>query len=218
MCLWAIIPVKPLRRAKSRLSDVLTSEEREQFNQDMLKRTLEALSTVPDVGKVLVVSSDMSALAMARDYNARTLLEDGHSLLNTALTRATTLAQAYATSGILILPADLPLVNSMDIQSLIHQSGRPPEVIIAPDRHGVGTNALFVSPTGLIRYSFGPNSFQRHLNQGNKQGARVAICDLFSFALDIDTPQDLALYRQHQADFNHPAGITADTLSYLEAK
>jgi 2-phospho-L-lactate/phosphoenolpyruvate guanylyltransferase len=92
MCLWAIVPVKPMRRAKSRLSDVLTSKEREQLNLEMLKKTLFALSMVPEIEKVLVVSSDMSALALARDYNARTLLEDGHSNLNTALTRATTLA------------------------------------------------------------------------------------------------------------------------------
>jgi 2-phospho-L-lactate/phosphoenolpyruvate guanylyltransferase len=218
MCLWAIVPVKPLRRARSRLSNILSSEEREQLNQDMLRNTLQALSMVPDIGKVLVVSSDMAALAMARDYHARTLLEDGHSKLNTALTRATTLAHAYAASGVLVLPADLPWVNPKELQSFLELSQISPEIIIAPDRHGVGTNALYVSPTGLIQYAFGANSFQRHLNQAYQIGARVEIVHSPVFALDIDTPQDLALYRQLKADIDYPAAITAETLSFLEAK
>jgi 2-phospho-L-lactate/phosphoenolpyruvate guanylyltransferase len=218
MCLWAIVPVKPMRRAKSRLSNVLTSEEREQLNIEMLKKTLFALSMVAEIGKVLVVSSDMSALALARDYNARTLLEDGHSSLNTALTRATTLALAYGTSGVLVLPADLPLINIEDLQLFINRCGKPPGIVIAPDRHLMSTNALMVRPTGLIQYLFGANSYQRHLKQANKAGAHVEICDSISFALDIDTPLDLAYYRQLTAEFNRPAGETADTLSFLEAK
>jgi 2-phospho-L-lactate/phosphoenolpyruvate guanylyltransferase len=218
MSLWAIVPVKPLRRAKSRLSDVLSGEEREKLNHDMLKKTLQALSMVSEIGKVLVVSSDMSALALAREYNARTLLEDGHSKLNTALTRATTLALAYGTSGVLVLPADLPLINSKDIQTFLDLRKQPPGIVIAPDRHGISTNALMMNPTGVIQYTFGANSYQRHISQAHKAGAHVEVCNLLAFALDIDTPLDLALYRQLTADFNHPAGETAETLSFLEAK
>jgi 2-phospho-L-lactate/phosphoenolpyruvate guanylyltransferase len=218
MCLWAIVPVKPLRRAKSRLAEVLTCEQREQLNFDMLKRTLKALSEVPEIGKVLVVSSDMSALALARDYNARTLLEDGHTKLNTALTRATTLAQAYATSGTMVIPADLPLINSADIQAFIAMSQHSPEVVIAPDRLNLGTNGLLVSPTGLIQYAFGPSSFQRHSAQAYKVGARVEIYRSTAFALDIDTPYDLAIFRQLEAGIDNLAEINAETTLDMEAK
>jgi 2-phospho-L-lactate/phosphoenolpyruvate guanylyltransferase len=218
MCLWVIVPVKPLRRAKSRLSDILTSEEREQLNCHMLKNTLMALSMVPDIGRVLVVSSDMSALALAREYSARTLLEDGRSKLNTALTRATTLAQAYTSSGVMILSADLPLINSTELQKFILLAQQAPEVIIAPDRHNVGTNAMIVSPSGLIPYAFGANSFQRHLSLAHHAGARVEVYQSPAFELDIDTPQDLALYRQLEAGLDHLVEITAENLSHLEAK
>jgi len=218
MCLWAIVPVRPLRRAKSRLSDILTSKEREQLNFEMLETTLKALSMVPEIGKVLVVSSDMSALALARDYNARTLLEDGHTKLNTALSRATTLARAYAAGSILFLAADLPMITEQDLHSFLALSQDSSEVIIAPDRHGTGTNALYVRPPGLIRFAFGTNSFQRHLNLAKQAGAKIEVVNSPAFALDIDTPQDVVLYNQLKANTHHLMKFSADTLNHLEAK
>ncbi len=118
MSLWAIVPVKPLRRGKSRLAGVLSEEERTLLNQSMLSHTLKVLSEVREIDQTLVVSRDPSALALAREYHARTLLEDGSPQLNTALRRATAVAQAYATQGVLILPADLPLLTPQDVTAL----------------------------------------------------------------------------------------------------
>ena len=69
MSLWAIVPVKPLRRGKSRLAGVLTDEERTFINYSMLKNTLKALRATPEVDHVLVVSRDPSALALAREMD-----------------------------------------------------------------------------------------------------------------------------------------------------
>ena len=44
MSLWAIVPVKPLRRGKSRLAGALTEEERANLNQELLERTLRTLT------------------------------------------------------------------------------------------------------------------------------------------------------------------------------
>ena len=112
MTLWAIVPVKPLRRGKSRLAGTLNEDERTQLNRALLQHSLETLSGVPGVNEVLVVSRDPNALAIAREHGARTVQEDGTPHLNTALKRATVVAQVYATQGVLILPADLPLILS----------------------------------------------------------------------------------------------------------
>jgi 2-phospho-L-lactate guanylyltransferase len=69
----------------------------------------------------------------------------------------------------------------------------PPVVVIVPDRHHLGTNALLVSPVGLIGYDFGPDSFQRHCQRVIEKGARLEICELPSLALDVDLPEDLAM-------------------------
>ncbi len=196
MTLWAIVPVKPLRRGKSRLAGALSEDERTELNRSLLQNTLKTLSELKEVEEVLVISRDPHALTIARNYGARTVREDGQPELNTALKRATVVAQVYATGAVLILPADLPLVKSEDVLALIERAGEPPSVVIAPDRHGTGTNALLISPSGLIEYDFGENSFQRHCQRAQEAGARLEIVNLPSLGLDLDLPEDLELVRQ----------------------
>ena len=196
MTLWAIVPVKPLRRGKSRLAGTLTEDERTELNQSLLKHTIETLSGLKEIEQVLVVSRDPHALTIARNHGARTVLEDGQPQLNTALKRATVVAQVYATRGVLVLPADLPLISPDDIRELVNRAVDPPVVVIAPDRHQKGTNALLISPAGLIEYDFGENSFQRHCERVKKAGARLEIVNLPSLGLDLDLPEDLELVRE----------------------
>ena len=198
MTLWAIVPVKPLRRGKSRLSGTLSEDERTELNRALLQNTLKTFSDLREVEEVLVISRDPQALAIARHHGARTVREDGQPELNTALKRATVIAQVYATRGVLILPADLPLVTREDVLTLIERAGEPPAVVIAPDRHGTGTNALLISPAGLIEYDFGENSFQRHCQRTREAGARLEIVDLPTLGLDLDLPEDLELVRKFE--------------------
>ena len=199
MGLWAIVPVKPLRRGKSRLSGVLNEDERALLNYTMLGNTLRTLAEVPEIDQILVVSRDPSALALAREYGARTVQEDGQPELNTALRRATVVANMYAAQEILIIPADLPLISCKDIQSVINLAAQPPVVVIAPDRRNDGTNALYMSPAGIIEYHYGPGSYQLHLEQAKRKGIRVEICHLTTLGLDLDLPEDLDLLKQIEA-------------------
>lgn len=200
MTLWAIVPVKPLRRGKSRLAGALSEDERTHLNQVLLEHTLKTLGEIKEVEHVLVVSRDPHALTIARNHGARTVREDGQPHLNTALKRATVVAQMHATRGVLVLPADLPLLTREDIQSLLERAVDPPVVVIAPDRHQKGTNALLISPSGLIEYDFGENSFKRHCERARKAGARLEIVNLPSLGLDLDLPADLDIVLE-QFDF-----------------
>ena len=119
--------------------------------------------------------------------------ENGAPQLNVALTRATIVAKNYATNGVLIVPADVPLITPQDIRSMLEFIHDPPVVVVAPDRHHLGTNALLVCPVGFIQYGFGPGSFQRHCERARQAGARLEICELPSLALDVDLPEDLHL-------------------------
>lgn len=191
MTVWAIVPVKPLRRGKSRLAEVLTPEERADLNRRLLCHTLDTLKAIPEIEHVLVISRDQSALALARDHGARTVQENGAPLLNVALERATIVAKTYATAGVLVVPADLPLISPEDVRALLERAKDPPVVVVVPDRRRNGTNALLVCPTGLIEYDFGPDSFERHCRRALAAGARLEIFDLPSLALDVDLPEDL---------------------------
>jgi 2-phospho-L-lactate guanylyltransferase len=74
---------------------------------------------------------------------------------------------------------------------MLDRAKEPPVVVVSPDRHRQGTNALLVCPVGLIEYDFGPGSFQRHCERALQAGARLEVCELPSFALDVDMPEDL---------------------------
>ena len=192
MTLWAIVPVKPLRRGKSRLAGTLSEDERTHLNQLLLEHTLKTLTDLKEIEQILVVSRDPAALSIAQKQGARTVREAaGSPQLNTALTRATVVAQVYATRGVLVLPADLPLMTPNDILALIERATQPPVVVIAPDRHKKGTNALLICPAGLIEYDFGVGSFQRHCKRARQAGARLEVVTLPSLGLDLDLPEDL---------------------------
>jgi 2-phospho-L-lactate guanylyltransferase len=193
MTLWAIVPVKPLRWGKSRLAGVLSQEERKDLNSHLLSHTLKTLKAIPEIEHVLVISRDPAALSLARAHGARTVQENGAPELNIALARATIVAKNYSTSGVLIVPADLPLITPEDVRAMLDLAKDPPVVVLAPDRHRSGTNALLVCPVGLIEYDFGPGSFQRHSERAQMAGARLEICELPSIELDMDLPEDLEL-------------------------
>jgi 2-phospho-L-lactate guanylyltransferase len=205
MTIWAIVPVKPLRRGKSRLSGVLSLEARTALNHYLLSKTLETLASVAEIEYSLVVSRDPEALTIAREFRARTVQEQGTPQLNIALTRATIVALSHSVQSVLIVPADLPLLTAEDIRAVVKKGVEPPVVVITPDRHYQGTNALLISPPGLIKYEYGPDSFSKHCEQAKKAGARLEICERGAVALDIDFPEDLELagYQLMEADNWH---------------
>ena len=193
MTIWAIVPVKPLRRGKSRLAGLLSEEQRTSLNRYLLEHTLTILNKIPDIEHTLVVSRDPAALALTRSMGGRTVLEDGAPQFNTAIKRATIVARAQGARSVLILPADLPLVEPSDLEALLAQGLTPPVVVIAPDRRLDGTNGLFINPAGLIEFGYGPGSFQRHCQRASEAGARLVVVYSERIGLDLDLPEDLEM-------------------------
>ena len=196
MSLWVIVPVKPLRRSKSKLTSILTEDERAILNLKLYENTLNAVRGIGIPHNILVVSKDSSVLSIARMYNAKTLQEDGDSGLNLALKKATQVVKAYSAQSVLILPIDLPLITKDDITSVVDVDTSRPVMVIAPDRKMSGTNMLLISPPDLIEYSYGPGSFERHVRQAQSQGAHIEVKKLNTTELDIDSPEDLQLYKK----------------------
>jgi 2-phospho-L-lactate guanylyltransferase len=170
----------------------------------MFRRVLEVFRTVPQVMGTLVNSRDGRALAIAREYGARTVQESGAPELNEALMRATQVVARWKGSAVLILPADLPLVAGEDISGLIEMGRDERTVVIATDQHRDGTNALFVRPPGLIEYGYGPGSYSRHIERARAAG--VSVLDYHSprLSLDIDLPSDLQSYRELAQEYEVP--------------
>ena len=94
----------------------------------------------------------------------------------------------------LILPADLPLITPDDVRNILTLGSDMFTVVLATDQNRDGTNALFIRPSGLIEYAFGPNSFQRHVRSAREAGVEPKVYHSDRLALDIDLPADLNSY------------------------
>ncbi|PKO07569.1 MAG: 2-phospho-L-lactate guanylyltransferase [Chloroflexi bacterium HGW-Chloroflexi-3] len=196
MSLWVIIPVKPLRRSKSKLTNILSEEDRAILYLNLYENTLKALKQIKVPHQVLVVSKDSSVLSLARSYNAKTLQEDGDSGLNLALKKAIQVVKAYSAQSVLILPADLPFITKEDIEGVMEYSVEYSFMLISPDRKMSGTNLLFMSPPDMIDFSYGPGSFERHVRQAQAQNVHLEVRKFDSAELDIDSPEDFELYKK----------------------
>ncbi len=202
MSLWVIIPVKPLKNAKSRLSPVLLPEQRYQLAQAMFRHVLSVTTTVETVTGVLVISRDTKALAIARELGAKTLQEGSLSNLNPALLRATMVVKSWRADAVLILPADLPFITAEDVRAMI-QLADEDSLVIATDRADDGTNALLVRPPGAIEYEYGSGSFTRHKRSAEAAGLAVSVYGTERTALDLDVPEDLESYQKILAGGNY---------------
>lgn len=211
MRVWAIVPMKPFPKAKSRLSGVLTTEQREVLAERFFRHTLDVLSQVKEVSNILVISRDPQVLSLAREYHAVTVQEAGAPELNAALMRAAQVAGLKGAEAILILPADLPLLTTDDVREILRLGRYNQTVVLAPDRQDDGTNAMLVAPPGLIPFAYGSQSFQRHQESAVQAGVTVKIYRSETIGLDIDTPQDLMLLERAET------GTTTTTTAEVEA-
>jgi 2-phospho-L-lactate guanylyltransferase len=194
MSVWAVIPVKPLNQSKTRLSSVLSPAERQNLAESMFRHVLETVRMTHNILGTLVISRDSRALAIARDYGARTVQESGAPELNDALTRATQVLVRWNVHAVLVLPADLPLITPDDLASIVQLGEADRSVVLATDHEEDGTNALFMRPPGLIPYAYGTGSYKRHSQLAVLAGAEVRVYQSERLMLDIDLPADLNAY------------------------
>jgi 2-phospho-L-lactate guanylyltransferase len=196
MNIWAIVPVKPFVRAKSRLATVLTPEQRAALAEKMFRHSVEVLISVRHFAGVLVISRDTKVLGIARDYHVQTVQESGTPDLNPALLRASQVVGSLGATGVLVLPADVPMVTAHDVEAMLHLGRYSTSVVLAPDRHNDGTNALLVNPPGFIPFSFGAGSFGRHTMLAEEMGATIKVYRSSNIELDVDVPDDLRVYQE----------------------
>jgi 2-phospho-L-lactate/phosphoenolpyruvate guanylyltransferase len=189
--LAVIVPMKPLALAKQRLRPALQDRERRALAHDMLTHVLATVSTSQIADLAVLVSADNQVLQLAHEWDFVPLQENEPGY-NESTTQAIHWTQTEGVDAVLILPADLPNLQTDDLFSLISLMSNEPQVaIIAPNATETGTNALLLRPPDLIPPSFGPDSFNRHCALARAAGVEPAIYRSPSMACDIDLPTDL---------------------------
>ena len=191
-----IVPVGTLEGAKSRLGETLDAEERRDLVTRMVRRTVEAAVSTPGVAETIVVTPDDEIRGLAMAAGARPLRQQSQGL-NRGLREAREEAMAGGAEALLVLPIDLPMVSPDALAAVLaplRDTDRP-LVVIVPDRHGRGTNALLVAPPDAIEFGFGGDSRAAHAACAVEAGARLVELD-GPLTLDLDTPDDLLLVEE----------------------
>lgn len=214
----AVVPMKQIAQAKSRLASVLPPETRQSLARVMLAGVLTACRDCPDVQRTVLLTTDTSLTTLAKEHDADLFVEHHPVGLNAAMKAA---AAALESQTLVYLAGDLPLLKARDISDLTDRCRTGSRVVIAPSADGNGTNALLLSPANILKPTFGHGSSERHEISAHRLGIEAAIVSNLNIGLDIDTPQDLETLLHHPncADryaFLHPYLAVAESSGLAE--
>ncbi|MDP9439797.1 MAG: 2-phospho-L-lactate guanylyltransferase [Actinomycetota bacterium] len=193
---YTVVPVKDLQGTKSRLAPVLDPAARAGLTLYMMGRVV-TRALEAGVDAVCVVSPDPIVLDEALKRGATPLAQKSRGL-NPALEEGRLWATRNGASALLVLPADLPLIEQEDVRAVLAGAASAP-VVVAPDGARSGTNALLLRPPDALPFLFGPNSFEAHLGAARDREIEVRVCENGHLSFDLDTAGDLARYREGEA-------------------
>jgi len=202
----AIVPVKRFRAAKQRLVEVVGPQGRAALAKAMLADVLVALTSTELIERVIVVTGEGRAekVAMHRAQRAKTPIEVFRDPSDAGHSQAATLgivrAKALGAECVALLPGDCPLLAAGELDEALRRVSAG-SVTVVPDRHGTGTNGLLLCPPDAIAPAFGPGSRELHVERARRRELDVAVDEVPSLALDLDTGADLeVLSRLLEAD------------------
>lgn len=188
----AIVPVRALHDGKTRLAGVLSLPRRAALVRSMLERVLAALQGAQRIERIVVVTPDEH---LPLPHGVARIVDPSIGL-NAALELALEQLNPPAARGqpgaaaVLIVPADAPQVSSYDIDVLI-KCAEHLAVAVVPDRHGRGTNGLWLRLPSSIPLRFGVDSAEAHLQAARAAGLAAARIEVAGLSHDVDEPADL---------------------------
>jgi 2-phospho-L-lactate guanylyltransferase len=207
----AILPVKRFARAKQRLRAGVDGAARERLAAAMVADVLEVLAAYPALERVVVVTAEPSVAEAATAAGAHVVPDPDEAGQSAAVALGVLVArEELAAQRVLLVPGDTPGLDPADLDALL---ARTEPVVVVPDRHGTGTNALLLRPPTAIAPAFGPGSRERHQTAAEAAGVDHAVVRLASLALDVDTPDDLAALRTSAHLGPRTAAVLAGTPS-----
>lgn len=187
--LTAVLPVKELVRAKSRLA--LPAPDRRLLALAFARDTMAAVLSAGREDTAVVVTSDEE---VAEDLRAAApdrvrVVPDGGTGLDGAVRRGVLAAHADRPgTAVCVVPADLPCLRPGDVDRVLASAGAHRGVFV-PDLSRTGTTVLVLPPEHAVTVRYGPGSADRHAAAG-----LVPLPDVpRRVRQDVDTLADLLL-------------------------
>ena len=206
----AIVPVKGIPAAHARLNGLLSAAERKRLAEALFLDLIVKLPRARWIDDLLIVTADESIARQARWFGHKVLLQKGDKGHSEAASAGARAALADGADRVAMLPVDCPMLDTDELDAHVGRSART--VLIVPDDHGAGTNALVLTPPDIFVPAFGPDSCARHVSRARASGISFALERIESMAIDLDTPEDFSLLRDKLLLDPQPAPRTAQVL------
>lgn len=192
--IWAVVPVKRFADAKRRLMPLLSLQERSTLTGAMLRDVLFALVRAPCLAGVIVVTGERIAGIMAQAAGAIVMNDGENAGMNAAVAQAARRLADRGVSGMLVIPADVPMITVADVETIVLAHRAAPSVTLVPAGNDGGTNALACSPPLAVSCRFGEDSLREHREAARAGGIAAGVVLLERVGHDIDRPDDLASF------------------------
>lgn len=209
---FAIVPIKRFENAKTRLSSILDTDDRIRLSLLMLEDTLQILSAVHSLSQLITVSADKRVGEIAVKYGANFLLEEKERGVNSAVALADSYCMKKAADATMVIPHDLPLLDSTDISKACELAENESRcIVICPSVRYDGTNMLLRKPPSIIATFYDADSYNMHVKAAIRLG--IPVKRLLSKGLmhDIDTPEDALEIMKEET-------VTARSLEFIKSK
>ncbi|WP_317445588.1 2-phospho-L-lactate guanylyltransferase [Streptomyces collinus] len=183
-----VIPLKPLARAKSRLSDTAADGVRPGLALAFAQDTVVAALACRAVADVAVVTDDVLAGRELAALGARIVPDAPLSGLNAALRHgADAVREMHPQAAVAALNADLPALRPLELSRVLDAAAEFPRAFLA-DAAALGTTLLAAAPGRELSPAFGTGSRARHRASG---AAELDLAGVDSVRQDVDTGEDL---------------------------
>jgi len=188
---FAIVPVKRFENAKTRLSPLLSADDRIQLSSVMLDDTLSVLGDVQPLEEIVVVSVDSRAGEIAERYGAKFLNEQKESGVNPAVKLGDIYCSSQSADATMVIPQDLPLLDTIDVAMACDLAEKEVKcIVICPSLRYDGTNLLLRKPPSVMETYYDNDSYETHIKSAKEQGILVKLFLSRRLMSDIDTPED----------------------------
>lgn len=200
MRLYSITPVRMLSKGKSRLSSVLSPSQRERLSIVMLSEVLSKIRSSKITKGMLVVSPDREVIKIASNFGAHGIKEEAEYGVNAAVEKGIEYALKNQADSIVVIPADLPRLNTEDLVSLVAAVEEDPTVVMTPSNRLDGTNALLMKPPAVMNLHYDQDSFRSHVLEAIEKNVRLKTVLRNGLMSDLDDQTDLTEYLRGDSD------------------
>ncbi len=180
---FAVLPVKRLESAKTRLRGALPGVAHDRLVLALVQDTVAAVLACPEVADLMVVTSAPAVAGAVGALGARVVPDAPEAGLNPALAHG---ARQAGDSPVVALAGDLPALRPEELSAALSAAGRRRAFV--PDAAGTGTTLLAAPAGTLLDPRFGPGSAVAHAGSG----AAALAGPWPSLRRDVDTGADLA--------------------------